>query len=375
MKDILPIFAVVAVAVAAGGIVAVRSLPADAEPAEGEAVTQYPAETYAESERPARDTFDSPASQGDPNSAPSAGQRLADRAAHDIAAHASISARIRQRVHLFGQQLVGQGNYLQLGTGPDQLMRLELTIQAGERSTLRQVCDGRFLWLYRSLPEGDRLGRVDLRRVRRAVERAGQGRTEGGPDRRGSLPATRPIGSMGFDALALGGLPRLLDSLSDRFQFQNPKSETFNGEAVWSVWGEWKPDRLAQLLPEQREVLLRGDRVPPDAWPVQLPVRVRLVLGQDDLFPYRIEFYGLPENVPAAKSATPTEGDGSALVPPAAAEPMVAMDLFEVTLGAAIDPLDFAFKPGDMEVTDATDTFIARLIPPADEPDTSDPDR
>jgi hypothetical protein len=41
--------------------------------------------------------------------------------------------------------------------------------------------------------------------------------------------------------------------------------------------------------------------------------------------------------------------------------PLLAMELFDVRLGESIDPLVFAYKPGDKEVVDHTELYLRNL--------------
>jgi len=70
---------------------------------------------------------------------------------------------------------------------------------ADATTTLIEICDGRYFWTYRDLPDGRSLNRIDMFRVRTAFEQAG---------RPPSLPPAM---------LAVGGLPKLLATCSTAF--------------------------------------------------------------------------------------------------------------------------------------------------------------
>ena len=90
------------------------------------------------------------------------------RAILTLESHRSVSASIRQRGSLFGQEPVGSGVFLQERVGNRLLFCLELRIQMGDKtSSLVHVCDddGR-LWVHEKVP-GQRaaLTRIDVERV------------------------------------------------------------------------------------------------------------------------------------------------------------------------------------------------------------------
>lgn len=274
-----------------------------------------------------------PADRAGQGSAPAS---LVAEAARELLRQPSLEAKIRHRVDLFGHELVGVGFYQQLGEGTDQLRRLELKLQAGSRAmTVQQVCEGRFLWTRHELPDKTSLSRIDLRRVREALAVAGR------------APSFNPSSNW----MAIGGLPKLLFELSENFTFAAPRESQVGEIPVWIVAGQWKPDRLAILLPEQRDAILVGQPANLSKLAPHLPDRVQLTLGRDSvfpLFPYRIEYL-------RSEDAKRTAGD---LV---SARPIVTMELFELRRRDDLDRRNFIYEPGDQEVIDQTDAFLRGL--------------
>ena len=255
-------------------------------------------------------------------------QSLMQAAATRLAETPSVVARVRHRMDLFGHQLVGSGNYLQQGRGAEILFRLELKIQTSDRSTsLEQVCDGRFLWIRRDWSDQATLGRIDLQRVRTA--HTGAGRIDL------------------YDALALGGLPNVLRQLNLAFQFEPPLAGRLGDVEIWVVRGNWRAERLAQLLPARKDALLAGDSNLADL-PPQIPRSVTVLLGKQNLFPYRIEYFHGSEEEEASAGRL-------------ANRPLLTVEFFEVGFGTSIDPLRFSYQPGDLKLSDETDQFLQRL--------------
>jgi len=247
----------------------------------------------------------------------------------------SISAQIRHEVHLFDKHLVGLGVYLEQRSGRDQLFRVEMRIQLGDKSSsLVQVCDGRYLWTYQNMPSEGKLSRVDLLRVLRTIQRSEKIENQGDVN----------------ILSGIGGLPKLLRGLDAAFDFNTVEQGRWGQRKlpVWRLQGQWKRQQLAKLLPQQRGAIEKGAPTDLSKLAEHLPDHVVLLLGQEDLFPYRIEYRRmLPERPGQVNEPT--------------SRALVTMDLFEVTINAAIDPMRFVYNPGESEVADQTDAFLASL--------------
>ena len=251
-----------------------------------------------------------------------------------LAADKSISARIRLHVDLFGNQMVGAGLYLQQGLAAERQLRLEIKIPVGERlATLQQVCDGNFLWQFHDLSDKPALTRVDIRRVQEAAARAGH------------KPVPDLLGGSTF-----GGLPQLVDSLGQSFRFTRAQAEQLDTVPVWIVFGTWKPEVLAPISPDLAKQATEGKPLDLKKLPPQMPEEVVLYLGQDDLFPYRIEYRRRPTK----------QGRGAGDVA-REAMPILTVELYEVRLNSPIDARQFAYQPGSLEVLDTTDHVLKSL--------------
>ena len=187
----------------------------------------------------------------------------------------TVKAKIRHQVNLFDKNLAGLGSYLEQRYLGKQFSRMELIIQLrGQTSSLLQVCDGRFLWTYRKLGDESKLTRIDIDRV---AEHLGKARTVA-DDGQGVLPG-------------LGGLSQVLRGLNRSFDFTtaDPGRLGKQRRPVWRLVGRWKPERLVEILPDQEKAVRRG-RADLSKLPGHVPDRVVLMLGQEDEFPYRIEY-------------------------------------------------------------------------------------
>ena len=80
-----------------------------------------------------------------------------------------------------------------------------------------------------------------------------------------------------------------------------------------------------------------------------LPHTVTLILGRDDLFPYRLEY---------RRKSDPRAATG--VVVTTASVPIMVLELYEVQLNAPIDPNRFQRQAGELPVRDRTDEYLQR---------------
>jgi hypothetical protein len=274
------------------------------------------------------------------------GQQLVAEAARRVFDESAVAADLRYKIDAFGHELVGTGRYLQLGAGADKLLRLELKMQvAGKPATLQEICGVREYWVRREVPPAKpTLGRVNLTDLRLTL----------------GMRLDEPRQIMPTDGwIMLGGLPRLLASLEQNFQFGPAEAQSLQFSAgggkverlpIWVVEGGWKKERLAAASGRD------ADKLRPGELPEQLPDRVRLVLGRTSdvlpLFPYRITYLRLPK--PAAAGTTAAKAE-----PP---RELMTLELFNVHRKGDIDPREFDYNPAgqQLEVQDLTTAYLQR---------------
>ena len=265
------------------------------------------------------------------------GQQLLLDAQRRTEAHITVTSQMRVRTHLMGQALVGSGEYAQLRSSQGLLLRLELAIQAGGQATsIKQICDGRHLWDHRRVGETESLRHIDLLRVERAIA---------------ASPAAIGL-EHPTSLLARGGLPKLLASLADHFDFDRTplRRAQLSQVPVWIATGVWKPEKLASLAPDA----VAGGQIVFEKLRGHLPHQVEVQLGQSDLFPYKLTYQrwetkdGRPQIVPA-----------------------VTTEFFEVTLGEALDARQFIYhRPSNISVADDTDLYLRNVSASAAKPST-----
>ncbi len=237
-----------------------------------------------------------------------------------------ISARIKQQGELFGHQITGVGQYYELRQGPIPRIHLELTMEVGSVSTsLVQVCNGSDFWTYRKLPNGESLSKFDVVRAITALEQAA-----------GKLPPGAIYSSPG-----LGGLGRLMRGLNSHFEFTSVDAEQLGGLPVWKLTGVWKSAPLARLLPKQKEAIEKGRKPDLTRLPSHVPDSVTLFLGQEDCFPFRIDYLrSAPNSSPRC---------------------LMGLEFSLLNFNGPIDSGQFLFTPGNLEIKDGNKEFVDSL--------------
>ncbi len=290
-----------------------------------------------------------------------AGDRLLIQVASQLERRVSVTARLRHQISLAGQQLYGVGSYWQQGNGEDLKVRLELQI-AGQDAQFLQVCDNRFVWIDRKLPTGRYITRIDLRQLR--VDPS-----LGTSDLSQIRPGEANWSSLQSELTSYtGGLPALLSALRDNFTFLPPQAMRLavappivpepTDLPVWAVVGHWKADKLAALLSKNQvnsgEVAPPSKSKKPKSLPERMPQEVLLLVGQANLFPYRIEYRRL-------ETPQTLRDDGTAIPYQLSVDPMVVLELSDVVFDAPIAAGQFDYNPGNADWVDQTTAVLQRL--------------
>lgn len=269
----------------------------------------------------------------------------------------SVQARIRYRANLFGVQNTGTGVYLQQGSGEQRQFRLELKTAIGQPGNgqklliFQQVCDGKFLWQYRdsfdnspasgpntnkqadNSPDRPTISRVDLVKVRQTLQDS---------ERKPSLAS--------ISQLTIGGLPKLIDGLQKAFRFNRVEAGQLENFPVWLAVGLWRPEALEPLSKELAQQAAADRPLNLKLLPPQLPEQVWMYVGQDDLFPYRMEFRRRPD-----RQGRGGANDSSDM------QVVVTVEFYEVRLNEAINPREFDYQPSSADIIDMTAAFLKDL--------------
>lgn len=293
---------------------------------------------------------------------PPAGNQLLLKSARSLERHASVSAKLRHQVAVISEPLYGVGGYWQQGSGEELKVRLELQI-AGQEATLLQVCNGRRSWVDRQLPTGRDVTCIDLWKLRADPSLVSTNLDDIKPGEASWSTSAPELSAY------MGGLPFMLNSLNENFNFLPPQamrlaiatqgSEEPSSTPVWAVVGQWKPEKLEALLAKVQE----GQPVPDEKskaaghkkkLPARLPEEVLLLVGQADMFPYRIEY---------RKLETPTvfASDGPVIPYQLSVHPMIVLEFSDVVFDAPIAAGQFDYTPRNADFEDLTTSILERL--------------
>ena len=147
---------------------------------------------------------------------------------------------------------------------------------------------------------------------------------------------------------SMGGLTKLLRRLRTAVDFQPPLPAQLQGMPVWRLQGTWKRDFLAVILPDQKEAAKTGKPFDLSKLPmsVQIPDTIVLYVGQQDLFPYRVEF---------GRSRWVKCSDFPAAQAPG---PLLQLQFLEVSVNVPLDAAQFNYNPGNLTPTDLTEPYL-----------------
>ncbi len=262
-------------------------------------------------------------------------EQLVDRAILALDQYPAVFAKVRQRTRLFGQEVLGSGAYEQ-GPASSQLTRLELKlVLADQVSSLQQVCDGEYVWTRREMLGESELTRVELRGVEEAAADVAE-----------RLPPGQGRQLIGLGA---GGLPRLLRQLQAAFDFDQIQAVRVGDLKAWQVEGRWSTPMLGQLVPEQTEAIAAGESPNLAKLPDHAPDRVLLYLGQNDLFPYRLDLRRQVANHIHVGGHDRDDRDRS----------LQTWEFYNVRLAGRVSALSFIYDPGNEPFEDVTERYAA----------------
>jgi hypothetical protein len=290
-----------------------------------------------------------------------AGDQLLTQVIAQLERRDSVVAHLRHQVSLDGRQLAGIGGYWQQGSGEDLRVRLELEVTGAQETSLVQVSNGRFLWSDVKLPTGRSINRLDLRQLRSDSLQAATELAAIQPGQATWSPV-RPE----LTAYA-GGLPTLLASFAESFTFLPPQAMRLKLDPplvsqsvslpVFATVGHWRPARLDEITEKAAGSKANGSSKPrhSEKLPARLPQEVLLIVGQADLFPYRIEYR-------QASSAVPlTAGESTTAPYQLSSLPLLQLEFSNVSFNTPIAASQFDYSPGDAQWNDRTTEQLQKL--------------
>ncbi len=273
------------------------------------------------------------------------GQQLVQAAARLVQQQPPLEADIWQQIDVFGEEVIGSGNYRQFGRGTKMIrLYLSFAVEGKPFSSLLQISDGeRFLYTRQDGPKEKTLRFVNLERVEQAIAES----------------ETPPDPSVSANLSAHGGLPKLLIQLDENFDFGEPRLQSLGDPKipVWIMRGKWKREKLAKLIPGQKDAILAGR--PPIMLPLgpQVPHEVELTLGRD------MPFRGFPYQIVFLREETHRNRLGSAVSRDM--QPFMTLKFFKVRHRTDLTAEHFQYDPDDedddFELIDETAGYLKRI--------------
>jgi len=207
----------------------------------------------------------------------------------------TISSKVRLKCHFFSEGYIGHGYYnekrlpmVEIPAVSPNLFSLVLSFQAdslsgpkSSSSTLRIAANGSEFWKFTDMEGERRLEKVDLVKLQEILARS---QKDGGNF--SQVQTTGP-----GELFSLGGLEGTLIQMTKYYDFDSAvvENSSLGSEnlAVWKVSAKLKPDRLKAMIASYG-----GDKAVATHGGEHIPTAVSLYFGKEDLFPYRICYYG-----------------------------------------------------------------------------------
>ena len=294
----------------------------------------------------------------------SAGDRLLLMAIARLEQRESIDAKLQHEAHLGGLRLDGKGEYLQQGRGDLRKLRWLLESQHdGVRASLLLCMNDGVMWIDRTNATGRHIQQIDLWELRRMQKRQALETPSLGAN---SIPlSSQLVGNV-------GGLPMLLESLRANFEFTKPgvfrapPQLGLGDQPVIGLIGRWRHSALPSVLTDLSDVpdeelsasliterlQKRLEQSPLPEW---MPLNVMVLLGQEDLFPYLIEYRSPDDQLANEELAA------SALFQ-LSREPLARLTMREVEFNRPISTVEFIYQPPSEPLwDDGTNGYVKKL--------------
>ncbi len=299
------------------------------------------------------------------------GDRQLLLAISNLETHSSIRTDVTHDATVGNNLVSVTGEYKQQGTGTRRNVYWSLKSKLGGVDTsFKQVSDGRFLWTVRNLASGQYIDNVDLWQLRQKAT------SQMLPPK---IPAVGEATSSQLSAQTaanFGGLPMLIESLRENFEFTAPRQFRMpDGTEVIGLIGRWQPEALAAMLIPPRK---RKSEEPAGAdvvevmtaaglrealknylqeypLPERVPHHVLVLLGRDDLFPRHIEYRSARDPLSDPQLAESELFQFST-------RPLARLKFDRIVFGAPIDTRDFIFPPPETpQWRDKTSNYQRRI--------------
>lgn len=279
-----------------------------------------------------------------PNASNRAGNGWLQRALVTLEQRESVVAEVFQLGWVGDSVVDTHGSYLQAGSGAKR--KFSLTLQGrigGSPTQLTRISDGRSLWtvlqwestnpLTGATEPAQQVTKVDLRKLRRKQK------SNDSSLQPGQASANFAVST---DWGRFGGVPMLLASLDESFDFNAGRRMKLRGVPVIALAGRWNPYRLSELAGNTPEADL------PTTPPNHGPHHVVVVLSEETLFPMMIEYRSAEDPL-----SSPQLSGVDRLVP--SRRPLLKIDFLKPEFNHRLSADRFAYSPASGDWQDKTD--------------------
>ncbi len=258
---------------------------------------------------------------------------LLARARRALLSRRSVTARMRLRSTAWGSNLAGVGNYLQ-GPPSSQCARLELVVRSEwDVFSWQQVADGTWLWTHRQFGDDSGLTRAAIPQLpaQEPLEGSAASATSDALAQGGTVSTHTSGGEARCNLAAVpGNLHSLLACIDTYWQLTSLEPQTWRGKPMWLIRGTPRDAAWSRLFGR-----MRGDAgaVASARRHAIVPGSLRLWLGRQDLFPYRL----------VLEQAGQESHTFGAPDPPV----MLDLELYDVRLDLPLKTELFRYDPGE----------------------------
>ena len=225
------------------------------------------------------------------------GKEVIEKAIEQFQTIKTINSRVLLKSHFFGEEYSGDGFYSEKrfptvqesDVSPNRfLFTIKFQFPSSlenSSSTQKVLVDGSYFDKFIMIGNEGHRERVDLKKLQEILSKSQKNTQRNG----GSTNQSQPVG-LG-ELTSLGGLEGTLIQIARYYDFNSATVEnaTLGSEnlAVWKVSAKLKPDKLKAMVESYG-----GDKVVAKHGGGHIPSAVTLYFGKEDLFPYRICYYG-----------------------------------------------------------------------------------
>jgi len=205
---------------------------------------------------------------------PTEAEKFLDEVIKKVTAIRSVSADLIQRVDMLGQKFSIEGRYLK---APNDRFYIKLTVKGlpDAKGVMQQVCDGTTFWDYQQYFETQLFRRLDAKPILEKLRTA---------------DLEEEIRDKVMEQLGFGGPDVLLAQLRKIIKFDQKEKGTLDGRPVWILTGNWV-SREGLLGPTSQPLPALG------RLPSYIPSLVKIYLGEEDNWPYKILLAGQQASV------------------------------------------------------------------------------